>query len=114
MKASLLPKELDRQMRVLEHPDTSGRPFTTCSLLASHAMELVDREQEPELRSCFGRMLRIYAGSRSAQVKTAIENVFLYHISTSILLSSKRRWLLGLLPPAFRQLLDRQVTSFGI
>ena len=89
------------------------KPFKECDNLANCVCILL---HDGEIR-CVSKLIKrlsvIYRNTESGQVKTALENVFLYKVGDAIFLSKRRRELMALLPDSFHEILMKQVITFG-
>lgn len=92
-----------------------GKPFSICGQLADYTTQLLKAKKLKAAATCFNNMAAAYSNTGSQAMKAAIENVFLYRIGNFIFLSAEdRQKYMELLPQPFRQLLLRQMVSFGI
>ena len=89
-------------------------PYQTCKELSIYSRELIQNNETEILQRLIGFMCTIYKFSKSNAVRNAIENVFLYNISTDVMLGSDRKKLFCLLPEAFQRMLVRQISISGI
>ena len=110
--------ELLNELENFEAAKTTGsvvKPFTLCSRLADYATQLLRASRLQDAASCFNRLAQTYINTRSAMLKSAIENVFLYRLGNFIFISKERRpGYMALLPGALRDSLMRQMVPFGI
>jgi hypothetical protein len=89
-------------------------PYSICQNLAGYAAELVKNNAEEPLRQGMDAVLSVYTYSADRKIKTAIENIFLYKLSTYIMLSSERKSILSSIPILFRKIMSDQICHSGI
>jgi hypothetical protein len=103
-------------------PDSAGRdfpvarptPYQTCKELSNYSRKLIYNNDTEILERLIGFISTIYRFSKNNSVRNAIENVFLYNISTDILLVANRKKLFNLLPPIFQKIIVSQISTSGI
>gem|GEM_PF-2898426 len=80
---------------------------------AKYTDELLLREDTNGLKRFFHAIARLY-GESSNIARMAIENVFLYHLGTSIESSQDRHAILKLVPERLRTIILKQCNAQGI
>jgi len=90
------------------------KPFKLCSRLADYTTQLLRAKKLQDAAGCFNRLAQAYVDTRSAMLRSAIENVFLYRVGNFIFISKERIRYMALLPRALRDSLMRQMVPFGI
>jgi hypothetical protein len=89
-------------------------PYSICQNLAGYAGELVSKNAEGPLRKAMDAILSVYTYSGDIKIKTAIENILLYKLSTSIMLSPDRKAIMESVPIPFRKIMSDQICHSGI
>ena len=88
--------------------------YAVCETIATHSCTLLRNRHLQKAGEIVQRLWRIYNSARSNRTRTAIEKVYLYRIGDTIFTSNRREDLLALLPATFRNLLMKEMTTFGI
>ena len=70
-------------------------PYSICQNLADYSGELVKNNAEEPLRKGMDAILSVYTYCGDKKIKTAIENILLYKLSTSIMLSPNRKAIIA-------------------
>ncbi|KAA5536152.1 hypothetical protein F0919_00325 [Taibaiella lutea] len=89
-------------------------PYSICQNLAGYAGELVSKNADEELKKGMDAILSVYTYSGDIKIKTAIENILLYKLSTSIMLSPDRKSIMASIPIPFRKIMNDQICHSGI
>jgi len=92
----------------------NNQTYAICKELAGHIQELIQNNSEENLREGMEAMLSLYNRNTDKQVRTAIENIALYKISTYVMLSPERKSLILAVPAAFRKIMNEQICHSGI
>ena len=114
MQAESINEQIEQQLQMLESEDQEIKPYQICNNLAKYTEQIIDCEDTTAFKSCLQRMSHLYKRCKPNAIRVAIENVFIYSISTKIMLCPNRRELLDLLPQSFKQIITGQMTAAGI
>jgi hypothetical protein len=105
----------DRLVSDARELNTYGcNPYAICQNLAAYAGELVNKNAGEPLKTGMDAILSVYTYSGDKKIKTAIENVLLYKLSTSIMLSPDRKAIMSSIPIPFRKIMGDQICHSGI
>lgn len=112
MNTNELTDKLISDAKTLNASDCNS--YSICSKLAGYAGELIQNNAEMPLRRGMDAILSVYTYSPDKKIRTAIENIFLYKLSTYIMLSSERKSILSSMPVLFRKIMSDQICHSGI
>jgi hypothetical protein len=94
--------------------EDNKHPYDICKGLSDDADVLIRTGQEEAFRRFLTELEELHANCSNETVRTAIENVLLFHIGNLILIAPDPRKLFDCVPTQLRKILNNQIYHSGI